>query len=109
MDYQYKVGMLVGLLARVTDTHDKGNIVMLVEGTDLHVQLSEAVLLGGVDLIHAKLQEKAEAEAAAAGKAEAAEALRVKVDQEILDAAEPVKKSKRERPAAGVESGPQSA
>lgn len=72
--YHYNAGKRVGLLARVTDAHDKGNIVMLIEGTDVHVQLSEAALLNGVDLIHAKIREKHEAEAAAAAIAAAAEA-----------------------------------
>lgn len=66
--YQYKVGMRVGLLARVSDVHDKGNIVMQIEGTDLHVQIAEKDLVAGVDLICQKLREKAEAEAAAAAE-----------------------------------------
>lgn len=71
--HSYKAGSRVGLLARVTDAHDKGNIVMLIEGTDVHVQIAESVLLGGVDLIQAKLREKREAEEAAAAAPQVAE------------------------------------
>jgi hypothetical protein len=66
--YQYKVGMRVGLLARVSDDHDKGNISLKIDGTEQYVHISEADLLGGVDLVCAKLREKAAAEAEAAAK-----------------------------------------
>lgn len=70
--YTYKVGMRVGLLARVTDVHDKGNIVLKIDGTEQYVHVSEADLLAGTDLIYQKLREKAEADAQAAADAEAA-------------------------------------
>lgn len=71
MDYEYKVGMRVGLLGRLTDVHDKGAYVVQIEGTDLHLQISEGKLKAGADLIYVKLREKHEQdEAAAADQAE---------------------------------------
>jgi hypothetical protein len=64
--YQYKVGMRVGLLARVSDDHDKGNIALKIEGAEQYVHISEADLLAGADLICQKLREKAAADAEAA-------------------------------------------
>ena len=93
-EYTYKKGMRVGLAARLLDVHDTGNYVMQIEGTSLHIQLSEKELLEGADLVCAELRRKADLAAAeamvaeeerAVNEAEAAEAAR-KAEDERLNA-----------------------
>jgi hypothetical protein len=56
--HQYRVGDRVGLLGRVKDVHDSGNIGIEIEGTGgepfvapQYVHISKAALEDGVDLI----------------------------------------------------------
>lgn len=56
--HEYVVGKRVGLLARLTDVHDKGAFVMQIEGTDVYLQLPEALLASGADIIRVKVKEK---------------------------------------------------
>lgn len=68
--HSYRVGDRVGLLARVTDAHDKGNISLEIEGTGgeqftppQYVHISESALHGGADMIYVTRQRRlAEAE-----------------------------------------------
>lgn len=68
----YKVGERVGLIGRILDAHDKGNLVIEIEGTNpggqfdagQYVHIAESVLNGGVDLILKTKRERLKREAA---------------------------------------------